>query len=96
VALEFVDYRRTTFGVTLPFSFHGNEFHTDHSELLVRPSQRPHPSLWMMSRDPQILEFCARSAINPGYFLIYPRADAAPRYPQVSCGLEQCRLVAKT
>jgi alkanesulfonate monooxygenase SsuD/methylene tetrahydromethanopterin reductase-like flavin-dependent oxidoreductase (luciferase family) len=34
----------------------------------------------MMSRDPQTLEFCARHAINPGYFLIYPRADAAPRY----------------
>jgi diadenosine tetraphosphate (Ap4A) HIT family hydrolase len=33
----------------------------------------------MMSRDPQTLEFCARNAINPGYFLIYPRADAAPR-----------------
>ena len=34
----------------------------------------------MMSRDPQTLEFCARHAINPGYFLVYPRADAAPRY----------------
>jgi alkanesulfonate monooxygenase SsuD/methylene tetrahydromethanopterin reductase-like flavin-dependent oxidoreductase (luciferase family) len=34
----------------------------------------------MMSRDPQTLEFCAKNAINPGYFLIYPRADAAPRY----------------
>ena len=44
----------------------------------MRPFQRPHPPLWMMSRDPQTLEFCARNAINPGYFLIYPRADAAP------------------
>jgi alkanesulfonate monooxygenase SsuD/methylene tetrahydromethanopterin reductase-like flavin-dependent oxidoreductase (luciferase family) len=34
----------------------------------------------MMSRDPQTLEFCARHGINPGYFLVYPRADAAPRY----------------
>ena len=34
----------------------------------------------MMSRDPQTLEFCASHGINPGYFLIYPRADAAPRY----------------
>jgi alkanesulfonate monooxygenase SsuD/methylene tetrahydromethanopterin reductase-like flavin-dependent oxidoreductase (luciferase family) len=34
----------------------------------------------MMSRDPQTLEFCARQGINPGYFLVYPRADAAPRY----------------
>jgi alkanesulfonate monooxygenase SsuD/methylene tetrahydromethanopterin reductase-like flavin-dependent oxidoreductase (luciferase family) len=34
----------------------------------------------MMSRDPQTLEFCARNGINPGYFLVYPRSDAAPRY----------------
>jgi alkanesulfonate monooxygenase SsuD/methylene tetrahydromethanopterin reductase-like flavin-dependent oxidoreductase (luciferase family) len=34
----------------------------------------------MMSRDPQTLEFCAKNGINPGYFLVYPRADAAPRY----------------
>jgi hypothetical protein len=34
----------------------------------------------MMSRDPQTLEFCASNAISPGYFLIYPRSDAAPRY----------------
>jgi alkanesulfonate monooxygenase SsuD/methylene tetrahydromethanopterin reductase-like flavin-dependent oxidoreductase (luciferase family) len=34
----------------------------------------------MMSRDAQTLEFCARHAISPGYFLVYPRADAAPRY----------------
>jgi hypothetical protein len=35
----------------------------------------------MMSRDPQILEFCARNAINPGYFLIYshPRSPNAER-----------------
>ena len=78
--LEFVDYMRAAFGETQPFSFHGNEFHTDHAEVSVRPLQRPHPPLWMMSRDPQTLEFCARNAINPGYFLIYPRSDAAPRY----------------
>ena len=78
--LEFVDYMRAAFGETQPFSFHGNEFHTDHAKVSVRPLQRPHPPLWMMSRDPQTLEFCARNVINPGYFLIYPRSDAAPRY----------------
>ncbi len=34
----------------------------------------------MMSRDPQTLEFCAKNGISPGYFLVYPRTDAAPRY----------------
>jgi alkanesulfonate monooxygenase SsuD/methylene tetrahydromethanopterin reductase-like flavin-dependent oxidoreductase (luciferase family) len=78
--LEFVGYLREAFGEKQPFSFHGEAFHTDSAELAVPPVQRPHPPLWMMSRDPQTLEFCARHAINPGYFLVYPRADAAPRY----------------
>jgi alkanesulfonate monooxygenase SsuD/methylene tetrahydromethanopterin reductase-like flavin-dependent oxidoreductase (luciferase family) len=78
--LEFVDYLRAAFGETQPFSFHGQEFHTDSAQISVRPLQRPHPPLWMMSRDPQTLEFCATNGINPGYFLVYPRADAAPRY----------------
>ena len=78
--LEFVDYLRAAYGEAQPFSFHGEEFHTDNAEISVQPVQRPHPPLWMMSRDPQTLEFCAKNGINPGYFLVYPRADAAPRY----------------
>jgi alkanesulfonate monooxygenase SsuD/methylene tetrahydromethanopterin reductase-like flavin-dependent oxidoreductase (luciferase family) len=78
--LEFVDYMRAAFGSIQPFSFHGSEFHTEQATLAVQPLQRPHPPMWMMSRDPQTLEFCARNGINPGYFLVYPRADAAPRY----------------
>src|SRR6202048_1698765 len=71
---------RVAFGGTQPFSFHGSDFHTESAEISVQPFQHPHPPLWMMSRDPQTLEFCARNAINPGYFPIYPRSDAAPRY----------------
>ena len=78
--LEFVEYLRVAFGETQPFSYHGHDFHTDDARISVPPVQRPHPPLWMMSRDPQTLEFCARHGINPGYFLVYPRADAAPRY----------------
>jgi len=78
--LEFVDYLRAAFGEKQPFSFHGDVHHTDNALLAVQPLQRPHPPLWMMSRDPETLEFCARNAINPGYFLVYPRSDAAPRY----------------
>ncbi|HZL36754.1 MAG TPA: LLM class flavin-dependent oxidoreductase [Tepidisphaeraceae bacterium] len=78
--LEFVDYMRAAFGETQPFSFHGDNHHTDSAQISVQPMQKPHPPLWMMSRDPQTLEFCAANGINPGYFLVYPRADAAPRY----------------
>ena len=55
---------------------------TGEAQISVPPVQRPHPPLWMMSRDPQTLEFFATNAISPGYFLVYPRADAAPRYRQ--------------
>ena len=34
----------------------------------------------MQSRDPATLEFCAREGFDTGYFLIFPRAEAAPRY----------------
>ena len=78
--LEFVDYLRAAFGPDQPFSFQGHDFHTERAQISVPPVQRPHPPLWMMSRDPQTLEFCAEKGINPGYFLVYPRADAAPRY----------------
>jgi len=78
--LEFVDYLRAAYGETQPFSFHGDVHNTDSAELSVQPLQKPHPPLWMMSRDPRTLEFCAENGINPGYFLVYPRADAAPRY----------------
>jgi alkanesulfonate monooxygenase SsuD/methylene tetrahydromethanopterin reductase-like flavin-dependent oxidoreductase (luciferase family) len=75
--LEFVDYLRAAFGDVQPFSFHGEAFHTDNAQLAVQPSQHPHPPLWMMSRDPQTLEFCAQNGINPGYFLVYPRDEKA-------------------
>src|SRR5215813_14090369 len=78
--LEFVEYLRSAYGEEQPFSFHGDVHHTESARLAVPPLQKPHPPLWMMSRDPQTLEFCAHHGINPGYFLVYPRADAAPRY----------------
>ncbi len=78
--IEFVDYLRAAYGEKQPFSFRGEIHNTDSAQLAVQPFQRPHPPLWMMSRDPQTLEFCASRGINPGYFLVYPRADAAPRY----------------
>jgi alkanesulfonate monooxygenase SsuD/methylene tetrahydromethanopterin reductase-like flavin-dependent oxidoreductase (luciferase family) len=78
--IEFIDYLRAAYGETQPFSFHGEVHNTDSAVLSVQPMQKPHPPLWMMSRDPQTLEFCAANGINPGYFLVYPRSDAAPRY----------------
>ncbi len=78
--LEFIDYLRAAYGEIQPFSYHGTDFNTDSTRLAVQPAQKPHPPLWMMSRDPQTLEFCAKNGVNPGYFLVFPREEAAPRY----------------
>jgi alkanesulfonate monooxygenase SsuD/methylene tetrahydromethanopterin reductase-like flavin-dependent oxidoreductase (luciferase family) len=78
--LEFVDYLRTAYGEQQPFSYQSADFQTASARLAVQPAQKPHPPLWMMSRDPQTLEFCAKNGVNPGYFLVFPRDEAAPRY----------------
>jgi alkanesulfonate monooxygenase SsuD/methylene tetrahydromethanopterin reductase-like flavin-dependent oxidoreductase (luciferase family) len=77
--LEFVPYLRAAFGEQ-PFSFAGESHHTKSAKLAVLPMQKPHPDIWMQSRDPATLEFCAANGINTGYFIVYPRKEAAPRY----------------
>ena len=77
--LEYVDYLKAAFGPQ-PFSFEGKIHRTRSARLAVEPVQRPHPPLWMMSRDPETLDFCVEHGINPGYFLVFPREEAAPRY----------------
>jgi alkanesulfonate monooxygenase SsuD/methylene tetrahydromethanopterin reductase-like flavin-dependent oxidoreductase (luciferase family) len=78
--LEFVHYLRAAYGEKQPFSFSGDNHTTDNVLLAVQPVQKPHPPLWMMSRDPQTLEFCAKEGINTGFFIMVPRHEARPRY----------------
>ena len=78
--LEFVKYLRAAFGEDQPFSYDGDNFETKSANLSVLPMQRPHPPLWMQSRDPETLEFCAREGINTGYFLVFPHEEAGPVY----------------
>ena len=78
--LEFIAYMKAAYGDKQPFSFHGDNHHTDSAEISVQPVQKPHPDVWMQSRDPETLEFCAKHGVNTGYFIAYPRKDAAPRY----------------
>jgi alkanesulfonate monooxygenase SsuD/methylene tetrahydromethanopterin reductase-like flavin-dependent oxidoreductase (luciferase family) len=77
---EFVDFMRTAFGAAQPFRFDGEHLKVGQTRLAVQPVQRPHPPIWMQSRDPETLEWCAREGFNTGYFLSFPRAEAAPRY----------------
>jgi alkanesulfonate monooxygenase SsuD/methylene tetrahydromethanopterin reductase-like flavin-dependent oxidoreductase (luciferase family) len=80
VTLEFVAFMRAAYTDAARFSFEGKFHRFTDAKLAVNPFQRPHPPLWIETRDPATLEFCAREGINAGYFLVYPRADAAPRY----------------
>ena len=77
---EFVHYLRAAYGDKQPFAFHGDNHKTDSALLAVQPVQKPHPPLWMMSRDPPTLEFCAKEGVNTGYFINFPRHEAGPRY----------------
>jgi alkanesulfonate monooxygenase SsuD/methylene tetrahydromethanopterin reductase-like flavin-dependent oxidoreductase (luciferase family) len=57
---EFVSLLRTAYASDDGFSFDGRFYRTDEVELSVLPVQRPHPPLWLETRDPPTLEFCAR------------------------------------
>jgi alkanesulfonate monooxygenase SsuD/methylene tetrahydromethanopterin reductase-like flavin-dependent oxidoreductase (luciferase family) len=62
------------------FSFHGPFHQYERVELSVKPVQRPHPPMWMQSRDPDTLAFLAQEGVNTGYLFFIPRAEVAPRY----------------
>jgi len=80
VTLEFIAFLRAAYASDEGFSFAGRFHQADKVELSVLPVQRPHPPIWLETRDPPTLEFCAREGIHTGYFITYPRADAKLRY----------------
>jgi alkanesulfonate monooxygenase SsuD/methylene tetrahydromethanopterin reductase-like flavin-dependent oxidoreductase (luciferase family) len=80
VTLEFVGFLKAAYADEGGFSFSGRFHHASDVVLSVLPMQRPHPPLWIETRDPPTLEFCAREGINTGYFITYPRAQARARY----------------
>jgi alkanesulfonate monooxygenase SsuD/methylene tetrahydromethanopterin reductase-like flavin-dependent oxidoreductase (luciferase family) len=78
--LEFVGFMKTAYADGSGFDFDGKFHQYKNVRLSVNPVQKPHPPLWIETRDPATLEFCARNGINTGYFLVFPRDDARPRY----------------
>lgn len=63
-----------------PFSFHGPQHHYENVTLSVKPLQKPHPPLWIHSRDVDTLALLAREGVHTGYLFLVPRAEVAPRY----------------
>ena len=80
VTLEFARFLKIAYPEMGTFDFEG-QFHQHKGvKLAVNPVQKPHPPLWIETRDPATLEFCAREGIHTGYFLLFPRDEAAGRY----------------
>jgi len=63
-----------------PFSFTGASRQYQNVTLGVKPLQKPHPPIWIHSRDPDTLALLAREGVHTGYLFLVPRAQLAPRY----------------
>jgi alkanesulfonate monooxygenase SsuD/methylene tetrahydromethanopterin reductase-like flavin-dependent oxidoreductase (luciferase family) len=62
------------------FNFHGTYHSYSDVRLSVMPAQRPHPPIWVPSRDTSTLEFLAIEGIDTGSLLFVPRDEGAPRF----------------
>jgi alkanesulfonate monooxygenase SsuD/methylene tetrahydromethanopterin reductase-like flavin-dependent oxidoreductase (luciferase family) len=62
------------------FSFTGKSRQYENVTLGVKPLQKPHPPIWMHSRDADTLALLAREAVHTGYLFLVPRDEVAPRY----------------
>ena len=80
VTLEFARFLKTAYAGGSTFDFDGKFHQHKGVKLAVNPIQKPHPPMWIETRDPATLEFCAREGVNTGYFLLFPREEAAGRY----------------
>ena len=80
VTLDFVGFLKAAYTQPHPFTYESKHHQFKDVTLAVNPVQKPHPPLWIETRDPATLAFCAKEGINAGYFLLVPRTEAAPRY----------------
>ena len=62
------------------FSFTGESRQYQNVTLGVKPLQKPHPPIWIHSRDADTLALLAREGAHTGYLFLVPRNEVAPRY----------------
>ncbi|HXV48630.1 MAG TPA: LLM class flavin-dependent oxidoreductase [Candidatus Binatia bacterium] len=62
------------------FSFAGPHHQYRDVTLGVKPLQKPHPPIWVHSRDADTLALLARQGVHTGYLFLVPRVEVAPRY----------------
>ena len=71
---------KQAFSTEGPFSFEGPFHQYQNVTLSVKPVQKPHPPLWMQSRDADTLAVLAQEGVHTGYLFLVPRQEVAPRY----------------
>lgn len=77
---ETIDVVQSALGSNGRFSFSGPFHQYTDVPLSVTSVQKPHPPMWLQSRDRETLSFLAQRGINTGYLFFMPREDVAPRY----------------
>ncbi len=80
ITQEFARFMKAAFSGGPPVTYEGKLLNVDGMTISVQPKQRPYPPMWMETRDPPTLEFCAREGLHTGFFLLFPRAQARTRY----------------
>jgi len=75
VTMEFVDSSRPPSAPRSPSTSRASTHTVKQGRLAVLPMQRPHPPLWIETRDPDTLAFCAKEGIKFGIFLSPIRAS---------------------
>jgi len=76
-ALRFIKQALSSDGA---FSFTGESRQYQNVTLGVKPLQKPHPPIWIHSRDADTLALLAREGAHTGYLFLVPRNEVAPRY----------------
>jgi alkanesulfonate monooxygenase SsuD/methylene tetrahydromethanopterin reductase-like flavin-dependent oxidoreductase (luciferase family) len=77
---------KAAFAGERPFSFGGTYHQYKDVHLSVLPLQRPHPPMWIQSRDADTLAMLAREGLHTGFLFYVPRQEVAPRYRDYLAG----------
>jgi alkanesulfonate monooxygenase SsuD/methylene tetrahydromethanopterin reductase-like flavin-dependent oxidoreductase (luciferase family) len=78
--IEFMNLLKVAYTGGKPFDFKGPYHEFENVVLSIDPYQKPLPPIWLETRDPATLEFCAREGLHTGYFVVFSREETAPRY----------------
>src|SRR5262249_25861953 len=71
---------KKAFSTEGPVNFEGPFHQYQNVTLSVKPLQKPHPPIWMQSRDADTLAILAHEGVHTGYLFLVPRNEVAPRY----------------